>query len=301
MKKRGVILLFFALGVVFTAAAQKKAIISFVATEHDFGTFKEEAGNQSHRYEFTNKGDDTLRVYTVRATNGSTMVDWTKSPIAPGGRGYVQLTFDPRNRPGMFNRLVEVNSNDPDRPKVTLSLKGNVTPRVRTLADDYPQQLGNLRLKNAQVTLSNVPTNAVVTDTLHIFNEWGREMTFGFTKLPPYISVKAVPEKLKPGKKGYLLVSYDGAKRNDFGYVYDRFTFETNDTLMPEKNVGVSANITEDFSSWTPEQMAKAPKIKFEKTTYDFGEITEGTNVEYDYILKNDGVNDLFIRKVKGG
>ena len=301
MKKSGVILLIFALSLAFNAAAQRKATISFVATEHDFGTFKEEAGNQTHRFEFTNKGDDTLRVFAVRATNGSTMVDWTKSPVSPGGRGHVQLTFDPRNRPGIFNRIVDVNSNDPDHPKISLVLKGNVIPRPKTLADDYPQQLGNLRLKNAQVTVPSVPTTAVVTDTLHVYNAWGKEMSFGFAKLPAYVTVKAVPEKLKPGKKGYLLVSYDGAKRNDFGYVYDRFTFETNDTLMPEKNVGISANITEDFSSWTPEQMAKAPKIKFEKTTYDFGTITEGTNVEYDYILKNEGVNDLFIRKVKGG
>lgn len=301
MKKIGVILLFFVLGMATIASAQKKATINFVVTEHNFGTFKEEAGNQSHRYDFTNKGNDTLKIYSVKAACGCTTVDWTKTGIAPGGKGFVSITYDPRNRPGPFNKTVDVRTNDPDKPNITLAVKGDVTPRQRTIADDYPQKLGNLRFGSAQLVIQNATTNAVKTDTMKIYNEWGQTMTFTFTKLPPYIAVKAVPEKLKPGQKGYLLISYDAAKRNDFGYVYDRFTFETNDTLQPEKQVAVSANITEDFASMTPEQLAKAPKAKFANTSYDFGSIQEGTNVEYDYVLTNEGENDLYIRKVKGG
>jgi len=301
MKKMSVMLLVFVAGFALVATAQKKATISFVATEHNFGTFKEEAGNQSHRYEFTNKGNDTLKVFSVKAACGCTTVDWTKSGIAPGSKGFVSITYDPRNRPGAFTKGVDVNSNDPDQPKITLVVKGDVTPRQRTVADDYPQKIGNLRMSSAQLVFQNMPNTAVQTDTMKMYNEWGQVMTFGFTKLPPYMTVVAVPEKLKPAQKGYLLISYDGAKRNDFGYVYDRFTFETNDSLQPEKQVAVSANIVEDFSSWTPEQMAKAPKIKVDNTTYDFGVSKEGVNVEHDYIVTNAGENDLFIRKVKGG
>lgn len=71
--------------------------------------------------------------------------------------------------------------------------------------------------------------------------------------------------------------------------------------MQAEKTVSVSANIIEDFASWTPEQMAKAPKVKFANTTYDFGTSKEGTPVEYDFVVTNEGENDLYIRKVKGG
>ena len=47
--------------------------------------------------------------------------------------------------------------------------------------------------------------------------------------------------------------------------------------------------------------MAKAPKISFANNTYDFGTVTEGSPVEYDYVFTNLGENDLYIRKVKGG
>lgn len=301
MKKIGVIMLFFLLGTAVTVSAQKKATISFVATEHNFGTFKEEAGNQNFRYDFVNKGNDSLRIFSVKASCGCTTVDWTKNGIAPGGKGFVSVSYDPRNRPGPFTKGVDVNSNDPDQPKITLVVKGDVIPRQRTIADDYPNQAGNLRFSTLQVVMQNAPTTEIKTDTVKIYNEWGETMTFGFTKLPPYISVKAVPEKLKSKQKGYLLISYDAGKRNEFGYVNDRFTFETNDTIQPEKMVNVSANIVEDFSHMTPEQLAKAPKIKFEKTSYDFGTVQEGQNVEYDYVLTNEGENDLYIRKVKGG
>jgi hypothetical protein len=302
MRKLVVIVMLFALGATPETYAQKKAAISFATTEHDFGTFKEEAGNQTFRYEFTNKGNDTLKIQTVKAACGCTQTDWSRNAILPGGKGYVTVTYDPRNRPGPFSKGVDVISNDPVQTRVTLVVKGTVTARQRTIEDDYPQKIGNLRFGgNAQVVFQNIPNTASQTDTMKLYNEWKQPMTFGFTKLPTYITVKAVPEKLKPGQKGYLLITYDAAKRNDFGFVYDRFTFETNDSLQPEKMVSVSANIVEDFASWTPEQMAKAPKISFATNSYDFGTVTEGSPVEYDYVFTNLGENDLYIRKVKGG
>ncbi len=301
MKKIGVLLMIFVLGAATAAFAQKKATISFVSTEHNFGTFKEEAGNQSCRYEFTNKGNDTLKIQTVKAACGCTTTDWTKTGIAPGAKGFVSITYDPRNRPGPFNKGVDVVSNDPDQPRITLVVKGEVVARQRTIEDDYPQKIGNLRFASSQIVFQNIANTATQTDTMKMYNEWKQVMTFGFTKLPTYITVKAVPEKLKPGQKGYLLITYDAAKRNDFGFIYDRFTFESNDSVQAEKTVSVSANIIEDFASWTPEQMAKAPKVKFANTTYDFGTSKEGTPVEYDFVVTNEGENDLYIRKVKGG
>jgi YbbR domain-containing protein len=47
MRKASLCLLALVLFASVNASAQKKATISFATTEHDFGTFKEEAGNQS--------------------------------------------------------------------------------------------------------------------------------------------------------------------------------------------------------------------------------------------------------------
>ena len=42
--------------------------ISFGELEHDFGTFKEEDGEVIHKFEFTNTGDEPLKLELVKAS-----------------------------------------------------------------------------------------------------------------------------------------------------------------------------------------------------------------------------------------
>jgi|WetSurMetagenome_2_1015567.scaffolds.fasta_scaffold176812_2 hypothetical protein len=284
----------------FSVSAQKKATIKFVSTEFDYGKIKEDGGSKTCRYDFTNTGNDTLKILNVKPGCGCITVDWTKTPIPPKGKGFLNATYDPKNRPGPFSKGIDVTTNDPDQPQITLVIRGEVEPRPKSVADDYPNQIGHLRFNSPQVTFQNINNTESKTDTLKLYNEWGQPMTLGFTKLPIYIKCKAIPEKLKPNSKGLLLVTYDAANRNDFGFIYDRFTFETNDSLQPEKQVSVSVNIIEDFSKMTPEQLANAAKIQFENTNYDFGTVNEGDKVEHDFVFTNTGKSDLYIRKVKG-
>jgi hypothetical protein len=181
-----------------------------------------------------------------------------------------------------------------------LLMYGFTASAQKTTNEEYPTLTGHLRFNAAQLSFHIVKNTEIKTDTLKIYNEWEQTMTMAFTKLPLYITCKAVPGQLKPKSKGYLLISYDAGKRNDFGLLNDRFTFETNDSLIPEKQVGISINITEDFSKMTPEQLANAAMIKFENTNYNFDTVKEGDKVEIDYVFTNIGKSDLIIRKVKG-
>ena len=133
-----------------------------------------------------------------------------------------------------------------------------------------------------------------------MLNEWNSPITISFPGLPEHITCKSVPESLNPNQKGYILVTYNAAKRNDFGYVYDRLIIKTNDSLQPDKTISISANIVEDFSKMTPKQLKDAPKIQFENLVYDFGTINQGDKIEYDFVFSNTGKNDLIIRKTKG-
>ena len=53
------------LGFLTLAAAPE---ISFDSLIHDFGEIKEEAGKVSHKFNFVNTGDDTLKVIRVKAS-----------------------------------------------------------------------------------------------------------------------------------------------------------------------------------------------------------------------------------------
>ena len=102
-----------------------KPVIKFSETTYDFGNINEADGKVSHTYEVTNTGKADLLITNVRGSCGCTVSEWSKTPIAPGKKGVVTVTYNPANRPGNFNKTIMV-SNNSDESKVSLSIKGNV-------------------------------------------------------------------------------------------------------------------------------------------------------------------------------
>jgi hypothetical protein len=282
-----------------TLMAQKKAVIKFDKIEHDFGTIKEEGGKVKCKFIFTNMGNDTLKIVSVKPSCGCTTAEWTKTPVLPKMTGYVAAEYDPKQRPGIFSKGIAVVTNDPAQQNINLILKGDVLPKAKSYLDVYPVVVGHLRMESSQFNFGNVKNNEVRCDTLKIYNEWRFPLNLGFKDLPAYITAKAVPEILKAGKEGLIIINYDVAKRNEFGYIYDRMLLTSNDSLQAEKTLNISMNIIEDFSKLTPEQLANAPKIKFDKTSFNFNTAKQGDKVDCVFDFVNEGKSDLIIRKVK--
>ena len=278
--------------------AQKKATIKFTTIEHDYGMIKEDGGKQECMFNFTNTGNDTLKLVTVKPGCGCTTSEWTKGPILSGKQGFVKAVYDPMNRPGKFSKIVTVNTNDPDHPTIILTIKGEVTPKIKTKADVYMQKMGSIRFKSNHIAFNDLVYNASKTDTLWYYNNSNLTLNVSFKDVPVFITVKADPI-IKPEQEAFMLVTYDATKRNDWGLVFDFFTMVTNDTVMPEKRINASAQIVEDFSKYTPEDLKNAPKIKFVNLKYDFGTVKEGEEVKYKYVFVNDGQSDLLIRKTR--
>jgi hypothetical protein len=278
--------------------AQKNAIIKFDTLIHNFGKIKEEGGKVTTTFEYKNTGTDTLKLFNVKPGCGCTTADWTKDPILPGQKSYIKTEFDPKGRPGVFAKAITVTSNATE-PSIMLIIKGDVTPRPKTIADSFPVVSGNLLMKTNHMAFMEIKNNIIRTDTLDIYNNWNKSMTFSFADVPVFLSCKAVPQTLAPAKKGFIIVTYDAAKKKDFGLVYDYITVLTNDTTEAKKQITVSANIIEDFSNLTPQQKKDAPKIVFTSESYDFGTAIEGDIVKFSFEFKNNGNDDLIIRKTK--
>jgi hypothetical protein len=110
------------------AFAQEKPGMNFKKTEHNFGTIKEEIGDVSTQFEFTNTGKSPLIIQRVSASCGCTTPSYTKEPILPGKNGTISATYSTVRRPGTFNKTIRVYTNVPDTVYV-LTIKGNVTPK----------------------------------------------------------------------------------------------------------------------------------------------------------------------------
>src|SRR6056297_1362333 len=83
----------------FMANAQKPLAV-FDQLEHDYGTFKESEGVQTATFKFTNEGTVPLIINNVRASCGCTVPKWTREPVPPEGEGEIQVSYNPKNRPG---------------------------------------------------------------------------------------------------------------------------------------------------------------------------------------------------------
>jgi hypothetical protein len=106
-------------------AAAPAAVISVEEEVYDFGDIKESNGGATHVFVVKNTGDAPLVITKVLPTCGCTSPDWTKDPIAKGGKGEITVTFDPQGRPGPFNKTVNVFSNG-KRGALVIIIKGNV-------------------------------------------------------------------------------------------------------------------------------------------------------------------------------
>ncbi len=123
-------ILFLVFAVAFSTAIfaqQSGPAISWTDNVHDFGTFKEEVGLQTYKFEFINTGNEPLFITNVKASCGCTATDYSKEPVQPGGKGFVSATYNPKGRPGKFNKSITVTSNE-FQPTSVIRITGEVIP-----------------------------------------------------------------------------------------------------------------------------------------------------------------------------
>src|SRR5210317_2533301 len=100
---------------------------------------------------------------------GCTLPKWTQKPIPPNSSGEIQVSYNPKNRPGYFKKAVTVNSNA-ENAVVVLHIEGTVAKREQTLAEKYPRKLGPLRAKVTYLTYAKLNQNDVETKELELIN-----------------------------------------------------------------------------------------------------------------------------------
>jgi len=117
--------------------------------------------------------------------------------------------------------------------------------------------------------------------------------------LPAHLQLKANPETLKPGQKGLVEGTYDATKNAAWGNVNDMIKIVLNG--VPQENVYyyVSANLVEDFSSLSKEDLENAPVFKVAATTVDLGKIRGNTQNDVEFKFTNNGKSDLVLRHIR--
>jgi hypothetical protein len=100
------------LGSITTTFAQKPAEIKFDNLTHNFGKFSEKEPVVSCVFAFTNVGEQPLVINQAVASCGCTVPEYTKTPIQPGEKGEIKVTYNGTGKfAGHFKKSITVRTN----------------------------------------------------------------------------------------------------------------------------------------------------------------------------------------------
>lgn len=289
--------------------------MQFESKAHDFGKINEADGPVKARFSFRNQAGRPLKVFSVKASCGCTTPSWPRELIQPSQSGQITAVYNPRNRPGRFQKSIQVRAVTTDqlddkgnvlRPNqaqvIRLELKGQVIPAPKGPEERFPYFIGGLRFSTNHLALGRTPHNGQQSRSLVMYNQSADTITLKRFALPgDFLAVEPALEEQPLGPKDSLRVTfhYDASAVDAFGFKHDRFSLRTDDPQKPNKSFYVSANLYEDFSHLSPDERAKAPVLAVDQQTQNFGAIDDTTRQSTTFELRNKGKQPLLIRNLK--
>ncbi len=280
------------------SALWAQAKIEFEKTSHQFGTIKEDGGSAEVEFKFKNTGNQPLKLTNVQASCGCTTPSWTKDDIMPNQTGFVRAAYDPLNRPGKFDKTITVYTNG-EPNTLSLQIAGEVTARQKSYVDFYPIESGNLRFDNTHVGFADVNHDGSDTSSVVVYNQGTKPVNLLLqnTTLPAHVTVQAAKTTLQPKEATRLMFKFDAIKKADWGYVFDNFSLVTDDDKEPNKALYLSADIKENFAY--RKNRSTSPKVVFDRKGHNFGNVAQNTVNTTTFTIRNEGTEDLILRKVK--
>ncbi len=285
-------------------SAQAKNSVSWLQVTHNFGTFKEEIGKVSCDFKFVNTGDADVRISNVRPICGCTASAYTIGAIKPGDTATVTLTYDPKGRPGKFNKNAYVYI-DGISKRTKLLVSGNVIGSQKSIQNRFPVSIGSLKMSNRIIPFGDIKKGKSRTEFINTYNQSNDSLNIIFSNVPKHISVEAIPAIVPPGEDATITITYHSRRSNEWGLSQNSVTIEAIPTNRSDNstagigNIDVTAIVSEDFSNLTNQEKQNPPTAKLSTTKIDFGKIdTSKNSITQYFTITNTGKSTLAIRRV---
>jgi hypothetical protein len=262
----------------------------------DLGDISDAGGVINRTITFTNSGTDSLQIIAITTICNCITANWTKTLVAPGSTGVITVYFDPRDRTGLFSKILTVTSNDQSQ-KNSIELKGNVISAYSGAKLAY--SVGVLATHSKHVNLGYVYKGETKDKDLRVANYSQKPLKVELINLPQHITARVIPEILKPEEFGVIEIIYNSDLIDDWDFVIDRLGLRLNGVTDTTIRLPVKANIRENFDKLTPEQKLRAPVAVFSSDTNEFVSIDRKENLSCKFLIRNDGKSNLIIRSVK--
>ena len=252
------------------------------------------------QYTITNTGDQPLVLTEVEPDCACSIAQWTKTPIAPGAKGTVNVTFDAKAL-GHFNKSVAIYTNAQPH-LIYLKFNGEVVQEIKDFTTTHPHLIGQIRIDKNSLDFPDIQHGEKPVIHIGVVNLSERPYEPVLMHLPPYLETEVKPNVLQKGEKGIITVTLNSEKLTDLGLtqasVYlARFA---GDKVGDENEIPVSAILLPDFSGMTATEKANAPIISLSTKDVDMTAIlAKKSKARQDITVTNSGRSPLQISKLQ--
>lgn len=252
------------------------------------------------QYIITNTGDAPLVLTEVEPDCACTVAQWTQTPIAPGEKGTVNVTFDAKAL-GHFRKSVTIYSNA--HPNVAyLHFSGEVVREVKDFTRSHPYLIGQIRIDKNSLEFPDIQYGEHPVIHMGVVNLSDRPYEPVLMHLPTYLQMEAEPGVLQKGEKGVITLTLNSERLADFGLtqtsVYlSRFS---GDKVGDENEIPVSAILVPDFSGMTETEKTNAPVMRLSTKNIDLSAaLAKKSKAWHDITITNGGRSPLQISKLQ--
>jgi hypothetical protein len=282
--------------------AQQAKLLQFREEIFDFGNVAEEGGPVIHEFVFTNASGRPVKVLSVQASCGCTTPDWTRDVVAPDKTGYIQASYNPKGRPGYFNKTLTVTT-DLESTPVILQIKGQVNDAdTKPAITEFQSAHGSWKFKTSSFNMGKIYHNdEFVVHEFTFVNAGSKPVTYSEKLVAPaYIRAEVIPKTIAPGAQGIVRVGYNGKLKDAYGFQSDNIELYTDDAIEPVKSINIYATLEDYFPTLTPAEASKAAKLYVSNTSVDFGRMKQNTPEVKEFVFTNTGQKELSIKSVQG-
>lgn len=252
------------------------------------------------QYDITNTGDQPLVLTGVEPDCACTATQWTRTPIAPGEKGMVSVTFDAEAL-GHFNKWVAVSTNT-DPELVYLRLTGQVVRKITDFTHSHPYLIGQIRIDREELDFPDVHHGEHPVMRLGVANLSGQPYEPVLMHLPSYLEAKAEPAVLQEGEQGVISLTLLSEKLADLGLTQSSVYLSrfAGDKVGEDNELPVSVVLLPDFSALTAAEKAAAPSIGLSAQRLDLSEaLARKSKARQDIVVTNNGRSPLVISKLQ--
>ena len=220
----------------------------------DFGTM-DSGASREHEFVFSNVGTAPLKLNKGASTCKCTVALMENTEIPPGGSTKVKIQWSGKNQAGDFRQNATINTNDPLRPQVTLTIVGRVTAVARAI----PSELVFSGISAGEGAKGSVKLYGYLPD--QDMKVDGHELSDSSTA--QYYQVAITPlasdqlKDEKDAKSGYE-VQVTLKPGLPLGPIRQRISVKTNLKDVPKIEIPINGKVTSEFSingpRWDDEQ-----------------------------------------------